>query len=194
MRRGALLLALWGSACQVNEPDIILPSGDAGVDAPSQVFADTLVAVTVDMDPFVCTENLATGCGPLSTGACDAMMGGAALGPPDGAGFILPANGVIELGFRCDWITLHGASGGTPEADFRIYAEGAADARATVEVSYDGGAFMTVTPATGINVGPGQTDFSLTRTSGTPLTAARFVRISDSTRQGGLSIDAVEAL
>jgi hypothetical protein len=152
--------------------------------------------VTIDGMATTCTQDLETSCGPLSTGSCTAAEGADALGPPDTAGFPLGPFGVIEVGFRCDWIRLHGVQPGgvTPIPDFRIVASGDADARATVEVSYDGSAFTTVTPNDMDYLGPEDTSLSLTRTTGTPLEAARFVRISDSTGDGGLLIDAVEAL
>ena len=193
MVRGSLRLALLAvtPACQVNDPGINMPA-QMRADAPEHVFADTLVAKTVGGTLTSCTDDLPTDCGPVSSGSCQDES---ALGPEDGSVFTLDGHGGVEVGFRCNWIHLHGlTAGGATIPDLRIVAlPGANTIKATVAVSFDGSVFETITPVNATSIGPGETLLSLTTTR-TPLEAARFVRISDSTGDGGLQIDAVEAL
>ena len=189
------LVLLAAAACQVNEPDIEQPA-QMTADAPENVFADTLIAFNSGGETTTCTTNLPE-CGPVTTGDCATGIPAAtALGPDDAVGFTLDAHGVIEVAFRCNFIYLHGVNaGGAIIKDLRIYTGGSG--RGVVEVSYDGTVFVTLAPnppSEQTSFGAGMIDLSLTATPGSPLPAARFVRISDATGEGGLVVDAVEAL
>jgi hypothetical protein len=173
-------LALLGmTACSVSQ-DVKSPP-DVQLDGGGSLFADAVLAFSVGGQVTNCADSLGT-CGQPATGAC---ANNPALGPPDGQFFQLGANDRIEVGFLCGAIIDHPSVNGTATPDLRIHATVPNGASAVVEVSLDGSSYWALDYLK-------QTDqsFDLARIG---ISIVRFVRIADG-GQGGIAIDAVEAL
>lgn len=172
-----MALVTAGLGCQATSPAVDAP--DLGGFDAGGVFADTIVSFGDINNQTNCTESLpACSDAPAACGPQDV------LGAPDATAYVLPANGRIEVAFRCSQITEKGASGDEVSYDFQILAT-VDGGEAVVEVSFDGSDYVTVQPLTSTD----QT-FDLARTG---IDVVRFVRISDA-GSGGISIDAISAL
>lgn len=171
-------LALSGPGCEATPPEVDAP-GLEGFDAGG-TFADTIIAFGDNENPTSCTDTLPD-CGavPATCGPLDV------LGAPDATEYTLPANGRLEVAFRCSQITENGGSGDMVTPDFQILGTVPEGGRAVVEVSLDGTDYVTLQPLT-----QGDQTFDLSREA---ISVVRFVRISDS-GGGGITIDAISAL
>jgi hypothetical protein len=118
--------------------------------------------------------------------------GNPALGPPDMNYFTIPANGTLELGFLCSVITARASLPPMLVPDFVLFGSLMGGASPAVEVSMDGTSYVSVNPWS-----EGSFDSqpaALFQLSAANLVESRFVRISETSGQGSISIDALEAV
>lgn len=173
----AFALALAGcTAAPPEQPPDIVPDGG------ERVFADTVIAFSSSGQLTTCADTLPACGSPPPAGPCGTNP---ALGAPDGMAFLLGPSDILEVAFRCSAILEQGSPDGNLSADFQIWSTVPAGAQAIVEVSLDGSSYQQLD----ILDAPDKT-FDLARL-GVPV--VRFVRIA-AAGQGGIAIDAVEAL
>jgi hypothetical protein len=165
------------------EPPTVDTPPDVTQSDGGHAFADTVIAIGTSSGVMACVDSAAScGTGAQAMGACG---DNAALGPNDGKLFDLGTGGRIELAFLCSAILETGSRIGAESPDFKIWSTLASNAKAVVEVSFDGSSYQQLDYLATSNQ-----SFALERSG---LQQVRFVRISD-IAGGGVQIDAVEAL
>ncbi len=175
--RKSILVTILLSACSA-EP--LTPPGDVDLAPGGHSFADTLFAVERDGQITQCNGG-SPSCLVLPETSCDAKL---ALGTNDGQRWDLGANGTLEVAFLCGFIMEHGGDAVTP--DFKIWATVTDGSRAIVEVGPDPSHYQRLD-----FLDESDKSFALERVPGAEI--VRYVRITDA-GQGGVSIDAIEAL
>jgi hypothetical protein len=192
---GSSVLPVSGCVAGGNVPPVTNDGGSF-----ERVFADVILDVTT---PSLTESCIATGGLPVcmtpavpQTGPC---AGNPAIGAPDNHFFTIQPSGRLDLGFLCSLITPNLLdTQGMLQPDFIIYGSLVDNATAAVEVSFDGSSYeplnkwmeKSFAPETGAQALPGAA-FELQAAN---VTSARFVRISETSGVGTISIDALEAL
>jgi hypothetical protein len=186
---GALALLASAGACEPEDPVVNNP-GDRPARTTS-IYADIIISINSGGNVTSCVDGI-PGCKdnkPVSqTGEC---AGNPALGKPDGKAFVLGPGDTLEFGILCDAIVEIGGTNGASD-DFKLWATATGGAQPVVEVSLDGTNFVVTSPwpnpqNKGFVDNPGfQLEAAL-------LTSARFVRVSNPSSKGMVSIDALEA-
>jgi hypothetical protein len=193
----ALALLLCGvGACPDPNPDIIVPSDNPTNDQP--LFADVVLEFTAGPMTTNCVTAGVPQCGQPDpqTGACASF---AALGENDGNAFTVGGSGRLEVGFSCNTIIEVGFDPSSDmdgrSTDLVIWGTASPDSMPVISVGDDGTNYATLNPwpkdQGGNYVQNG--GFQLEAAS-PPRASARFVLISNSSEQGSILVDAVEAV